>query len=144
MTAVQFDPPVDESTRVMYEAAAAGLNAAGYSRGLPAMQWRPYHDFAPPSRRSRIYGRPDVAGGDGAGVAAAQQWAHVLGLVELDRDQAFDQLQEHVDEGVRLWHGVVSGIRVILQAQTIEQHIMQSNPAARAWFDAQVRDTRLL
>lgn len=121
MTAVQFDPPIDESTCVMYEAVAAGLTAVGVARGLPAMRWTPHHDFAPPSRRSRVYGYPlTSAAGDRAGVDIAQQWAQILGLVELDRDQQWAQLVERYDQDVRVWHGVVSGIRVILLVETVD------------------------
>lgn len=127
-----FDPPIDEATCAIYEAVAAGLNAAGAARGLPAMRWTPHHDWAPASRRSRVYGRPEVADGDRAGVVAAQEWARILDLAELDRDQTWKTLQETYAEDVRLWHGVVSGIRVILLVGTIapdERQAVAPDPA---------------
>lgn len=119
MTVVQFDPPIDEATRVIHEAVAAGLTAVGTTRRLPAMHWTPHHDWAPASRRSRIYGYPlTSAAGDRAGADVAQQWAQILDLVELDRDQQWIQLVERYDQNVRVWHGVISGIRVILLVET--------------------------
>lgn len=140
---VTFDPPIDEATRVMYEACAAGLSTVGAAHGLPVIRWTPHHDWAPESRRSRIYGRPDVIGGDWAETTAAQQWAQTLGLVELDRDQAYKQLQETY-VGVRLWHGIVTGIRVILLVEATDPSTERHSSRVRFCSNAQRRDTRPL